>query len=54
MAGRSLGYVQVSSIDQHTARQVEAIGGVKGTSTDHVSGASRVMRMALVTTLHHA
>ena len=49
-----MGYVRVSSTDQNPARQVEAIGEVEETFTDHVSGNSRATRTALATMLRHA
>ena len=54
MAGQILGYVRVSSTDQNPARQIEAIGSVEETFTDHVSGSSRAERTALATMLRHA
>ena len=54
MAGQILGYVRVSSTDQNPARQIEAIGSVEETFTDHLSGASRAERTALTTMLRHA
>ncbi len=54
MAGQIIGYVRVSSTDQNPARQVEAIGAVEETFTDHVSGGSRQLRTALATMLRHA
>lgn len=54
MAGQVIGYVRVSSTDQNPARQIEAIGAVEETFTDHVSGGSRAERTALATMLRHA
>ena len=54
MSGQIIGYVRVSSTDQNPARQIEAIGSVEETFTDHVSGASRATRTALATMLRHA
>ena len=54
MAGQIIGYVRVSSTDQNPARQVEAIGAVEETFTDHLSGASRAERTALATMLRYA
>ena len=54
MAGQIIGYVRVSSTDQNPARQVETIGDVEETFTDHVSGGSRATRTALATMLRHA
>lgn len=54
MSGQVLGYVRVSSTDQNPARQVEAVGKVEETFTDHVSGGSRETRTALATMLRHA
>ena len=53
MAGQIIGYVRVSSTDQNPARQIEAIGDVEETFTDHVSGGSRATRTALATMLRH-
>ena len=54
MSGQVLGYVRVSSIDQNPARQVEAIGVVDEVFTDHLPGASRTERAALLSLMRHA
>lgn len=54
MSGQVLGYVRVSSTDQNPARQVEAIGAVDEVFTDHLPGASRTERGALISLMRHA
>ena len=48
-----MGYVRVSSTDQNPARQVEAVGAVEETFTDHVSGGSRAERSMLAAMLRY-
>ncbi|XAS78292.1 recombinase family protein (plasmid) [Dermatophilaceae bacterium Sec6.4] len=47
MQFQTVAYVRVSSVDQHTDRQVSAVGEVDRTFTDHLSGKSREDRPAL-------
>ncbi len=47
MKFQTVAYVRVSSADQHTDRQVEAVGAVDRTFTDYLSGGSREERVAL-------
>lgn len=41
MNGHRIGYVRVSSADQNTQRQIEAIGSVDKVFSDHVSGKTK-------------
>ncbi|MDQ2851898.1 MAG: recombinase family protein [Actinomycetota bacterium] len=47
MRFHTVAYVRVSSADQHTDRQVAAVGVVDRTFTDYLSGGSREDRVAL-------
>ncbi|MDQ2851443.1 MAG: recombinase family protein [Actinomycetota bacterium] len=47
MKFQTVAYVRVSSVDQHTDRQVEAVGVLDRTFTDYLSGSSRDERVAL-------
>jgi DNA invertase Pin-like site-specific DNA recombinase len=49
--GQIVGYVRVSSSDQHAARQLDAIGKVDRIFEDQVSGGSRVDRSGLAACL---
>lgn len=54
MKFQTVAYVRVSSADQHTDRQVAAVGDVDRTFTDYLSGGSRQERLALGEMLNYA
>lgn len=51
--GQVVAYLRVSSADQNTARQIEAVGSVDRTFEDHVSGKSRAERPGLTECLRY-
>lgn len=47
MAGQTVGYLRVSSVDQNTARQAAAVGMWRRVFQDRLSGKSRAARTSL-------